>query len=222
MEVVGVDAFSKGWVAVRLEDGAFGGAATLEDFQSLVEAFPPRCVIAVDIPIGLPQGTEPRAADAAARAFLQGGASTVFSVPPRRVLEAATYSEARRLAVEMCGRSLSAQSFALGKKILDVDGAPTDGRLFEVHPEVSFRALKGAALSDRKKTWNGAMERRALLASAGIELPDVIEEVQGVGLDDVLDAAAAAWSAQRIAEGRALSLPATAERIGDREVAIWY
>jgi predicted RNase H-like nuclease len=41
-------------------------------------------------------------------------------------------------------------------------------------------------------------------------------------LDDVLDAAASAWSAQRIATGKALCLPGPPELADGREGAIWY
>lgn len=40
------------------------------------------------------------------------------------------------------------------------------------HPEVSFATLAGAALTVRKSTWAGAHRRQALLAEAGIVIPD--------------------------------------------------
>jgi hypothetical protein len=46
------------------------------------------------------------------------------------------------------------------------------------------------------------MHRRALLARHGIVLPDEITgAVGGIAVDDILDAAAAAWSALRYARG---------------------
>jgi hypothetical protein len=58
------------------------------------------------------------------------------------------------------------------------------------------------------------MERRRLLAQAGIVVPD--EVAAGiVAPDDLLDAAVAAWSAERYAHNQALSLPTNAtDRIG--------
>jgi predicted RNase H-like nuclease len=41
-------------------------------------------------------------------------------------------------------------------------------------------------------------------------------------IDDVLDAAAAAWSANRIAKGEAVSLPDPPESKDGLQVAIWY
>jgi predicted RNase H-like nuclease len=117
--------------------------------------------------------------------------------------------------------SLSAQSYALGKKILEVE-AELDERVFEVHPEVSFAALAGRHLRYSKRSWNGQMERRRLIADAGLLLPDEIEDGGEAAADDVLDATVAAWSAARKARGEAKTLPAETLDEGERAVAIWY
>ena len=93
--------------------------------------------------------------------------------------------------------------------------------MIEVHPEVSFRAMFGAPIPYSKKTWNGQMQRRQLLANVGLELPEQIEGDGGtVPVDDILDAAAAAWTARRWTNGEAESLPeGLAGRIGN---TIWY
>jgi predicted RNase H-like nuclease len=100
--------------------------------------------------------------------------------------------------------------------------AALDPRVVEIHPEVSFRALAGEHLRWSKKSWNGLLLRRRLLAEADIVLPDVIAEVQGAVADDVVDAAVVAWSARRIAAGTASSLPDPPEDSDGRAVAIWY
>jgi predicted RNase H-like nuclease len=93
-----------------------------------------------------------------------------------------------------------------------------------VHPEVSFQALAGGdPLPYAKKSWRGQAIRRSLLAAAGILLPEALGEADSVPPDDILDAAAAAWSAQRIASGRECCLPAVPEQdIDGRPVAIRY
>lgn len=97
------------------------------------------------------------------------------------------------------------------------------GRIIEVHPEVSFRELAGSPLEYGKKTYNGTMMRLKLLERAGIDIPAELGSVGGVGLDDVLDAGAAAWTAARYVRGEARSLPARAEwqHDGERIIAIW-
>ena len=109
---------------------------------------------------------------------------------------------------------MSRQAYGLRTKILEVDRwvEATSMDVREVHPEVSFATIAGRALTRKKKSWAGACEHRTLLAEAGIDLADDLGEA-GVqeGYDDVLDAAAAAWSALRIVAGQAMSLPVTPE-----------
>jgi predicted RNase H-like nuclease len=88
------------------------------------------------------------------------------------------------------------------------DIAASDHRIVEVHPEVSFRALKGEPLRYPKKdSWSGGAERRALLGGAGIFISDELPGGERAAPDDVVDAAAAAWSAMRVAEGKSSTLP---------------
>jgi predicted RNase H-like nuclease len=118
---------------------------------------------------------------------------------------------------------LSRQAWALVPKIVEAATiAKSDARVFEVHPEVSFRELAGECLAWSKKSWNGLLLRRRLLAEAGVALPDGISEVAGAVADDVVDAAVAAWSARRIATGTARSFPDPPEKSDGRRVAIWY
>jgi predicted RNase H-like nuclease len=93
----------------------------------------------------------------------------------------------------------------------------------EVHPEVSFATLAGAHIPHNKKTWAGAALRRALLARDGVVIPDDLALVgEQAAVDDVLDAAVAAWSARRYAAGVARSYPDKPERFSDDHLcAIW-
>ena len=124
-------------------------------------------------------------------------------------------AHARAVALELTGKSVSAQSYALRHRILEVDEhARHDERVIEVHPEVSFSELASRPLLPKKRT-DGQAERRALLEDAGIELP---ASVPRIAEPDLLDATVAAWSARRYAAGEALPLPEGHEgRIG----AIW-
>jgi predicted RNase H-like nuclease len=212
--VAGVDACRGGWVAVVVEGEQFADSLYAATFSGLLRSLAGAVAVGVDIPIGLP-GEGVRAADLAARAFVGPRRSSVFPTPPRAALVAATYAEAREVLP-----SLSAQSFALGKKILEVEGC-LEERVLEVHPEVSFAALARQPLRDSKRSWNGQMERRRLLASAGIELPEALTAGQAAA-DDILDAAIAAWSAARKARGEAAMLPADPPLQDGRPVAIWY
>jgi predicted RNase H-like nuclease/catechol 2,3-dioxygenase-like lactoylglutathione lyase family enzyme len=212
LRVAGVDLAGGGLAVVVLEGDRVVEAFRCEAFADalLVDAK----VVAVDIPIGIPKaGVRP--ADEAARRFIGPRASSVFPTPTREVLEADTYDEARRLAREETRQSISAQSYALRRRILEVDEyAREDDRVIEVHPEVSFRELARRPLLSKHRT-DGLAERRALLEEAGIEIP---ASVPRVAEPDLLDATVAAWSAKRYALGEALPLPRSPSgRIG----AIW-
>jgi predicted RNase H-like nuclease len=209
LRVAGVDGTKGGWIAVELLDGRFLRALLIPsvetDFSELADAK----VVAVDVPVGF----GPRAADGAARGFLTGAASTVFSTPAREVLETAFGP----------GLGVSAQSHALGPRIVHITAlAQRDPRLREVHPEVSFRAMNDdQPLAYRKKAAGGVIERLRLLERHGIKLGDLATAAVAP-IDDVLDAAAAAWSACRIAAGTAHSLPDPPEVREDQLIAIWY
>jgi predicted RNase H-like nuclease len=212
--VAGVDGCQGGWVAIVVDDGRFTASRFEATFAQLLEALADVAAVGVDIPIGLPtEGA--RCADRAARAFVGPRRSSVFPAPPRAALVAPTYAEARTILP-----SLSAQSFALRTKILEVETCLAE-RVFEVHPEVSFVALAGRHLLHSKRSWNGQLDRRRLLASAGIELPDELVAGQAAA-DDVLDAAIVAWSAARKARGEAATLPPDPPMQDGRPVAIWY
>lgn len=73
-----------------------------------------------------------------------------------------------------------------------------------------------------KETWAGTNERRQLLRAAGIDMPDDLGPVGVVPIDDILDAAAVAWSADRIAQGKAETIPTEPELDGNLRMAIWF
>jgi predicted RNase H-like nuclease/predicted enzyme related to lactoylglutathione lyase len=213
VRVAGVDIAGGAWAVVVLEGSRVVDAFRCESFADalLVDAE----VIGVDIPIGFPDG-EARPADLAARRFIGPRASSVFPMAPRAVLEQPSYADARRVAVELTGKSVSAQAYAIGRRIVEVDDyAHTDARVIEVHPEASFRELARRPLRS-KHTSDGLAERRRLLVEdAGIEVPATAPRIAE---PDLLDATIVAWSAARYARGQALALPdGHAERIG----AIW-
>jgi predicted RNase H-like nuclease len=221
--VLGVDAYKGGWVALSLEGDVVRGCQLYDHISDLIRDHRDAGVIVVDIPIGLPE-RGPRQADVEARRFVGPRRSSVFPTPPRAVLEAATYEDAVTLARALSGPGISKQSFALAPKILEVDvAASEDERIFEIHPEVSFRAMAGHPIDFPKKSWNGLLLRRQLLAVNGLSLPDDLAPGGSAAADDVLDAGAAAWTARRLTTGEAGSLPdPPEEQPGGRVVAIWY
>ena len=223
MTAVGVDACPGGWVGVVLAADGSTQAVWGETLDALAAHVPDAAGFGIDIPIGLPSDA-PRPADAAARGYLGPRRSSVFSTPVREALLAGTHAEASAVSRQRIGQGLSQQAYALRAKILDADGWVAGARVpvWEVHPEVSFAELLGHPARASKKTWAGQRERLGALAAAGVALG----ELPGAGPaapDDVLDAAAAAWSTRRLLRGEGMSLPPDppVDAETGRPIAIW-
>lgn len=217
-DCLGVDGAKAGWVAA-FRDGPGLGWALYPDARTLVEENRSARVIAVDIPIGLPD-RDGREADTLARRFVGGKrASSVFSVPVRGILDAQTRAEASTLHRTIDGRGFGAQSFAILPKIRQWDALLQSDAMAreivrEVHPEVCFAALNGGhgnGAVASKHTAQGLAERLALLVGqfgdAPVRLLLGAVPRRSAKADDVMDALVALWTAERIAAGMACSLP---------------
>src|SRR6185436_6355461 len=220
----GVDGCRTGWVAAFApavgDDVRVRIVARFADVLAAPEA---PSVVAVDIPIGLPERAGPggRAAENAVRPLLGARQSSVFSVPSRAALAAEDYADACRIAFASSEppRKVSKQLFMLAPKIREVDALLRDyaalaGRVFEVHPEVAFWRLNGErALDEPKKVKSrpyepGLVLRRRLLVGAGIpEAVACADPPRGAAADDLLDALACATIARRIHAGVARPFP---------------
>jgi predicted RNase H-like nuclease len=221
--VVGVDACKLGWVGIVFIDGAFTAAHLTPTLDKLITSVPDARVVAVDMPLGLVADGW-RAADDAALAVLGPRRSSLFRVPPRPVWEQADFAAANARCRDLTGAGMSAQAWGLRTKLLEADDChhKRPDLLYEVHPEVSFRHLAGAPLAYGKTTWNGQAVRRTLLHDHGIAIPDDLGAAGRAAPDDVLDAAVAAWSAHRVATGRATSYPDPPQRSDSgTAIAIW-
>jgi predicted RNase H-like nuclease len=225
MRVTGVDACRGGWVAVCLpvSPGGTGPAVTVTAGVSLTALLAPEraAVVGIDMPLGLLEAGW-READRAASGLLGPRRSSVFAIPPRAVWAEASYQAASQRCRELTGRGFSIQAWGLRAKLLEANQyRQTCGHpLYEVHPELAFSALAGAPLAASKHTGTGRDLRRELLARAGIEIPDGHPASL---LGDILDAAAVAWTARRIAAGQAVTIPAVPQHDGGgREISIRY
>jgi predicted RNase H-like nuclease len=219
MRVTGVDAWRRGWVAVRLEDGRLASVGTDMSLAALLRDG--AGITGIDMPLGLLESGW-READRAARGLLGPRRSSVFAIPPRAVWAQPSYPAANQRCRELTGQGFSAQAWGLRVKLLEANTyrETCEHPLHEVHPELAFAAMAGAPLPYSKHTAAGRELRRELLAGAGIALPS---SVTPVPVTDVLDAAAVAWSAWRIAAGLAVTIPDRPQRDAcGREIAIRY
>ena len=137
----GIDGCRGGWLCVT-RDTATGrvSARVLAGIEEVLAFHPRPDILAVDIPIGLPD-LGPRLCDQEARRRLgRPRGSSVFPAPIRPMLEAGSYEEACRIGREAEGRALSIEAWGIMPKILQADiyadphGEPAGG---EGHPEGS-------------------------------------------------------------------------------------
>ncbi len=231
--VAGVDGAPGGW-AVVIKDGHRLITRKVASLSDLLDGDLDFDIIAVDVPIGLLDAYEVggRACDRAARQLLgRSRGSSVFPAPVRPVLAAASWEEAciRSRASAPHGKAISKQTFGILPKIKEVDELlQTRHQLREVvreaHPEVCFSELVGNPMTYRKASILGREERRRALMRPFPEL-QVIEKTgrdQGLPIEDILDATVACWSALRLIEGRARSLPdAVSHDATGLPMAIW-
>lgn len=168
--------------------------------------------ILVDIPIGLPPEDGGRFCDKEARKLLENRGSTVFSIPRREVVEEDDYCEARK----MNGGKLGSQSWWLFPRILEVDVFLQEceearQKVYESHPEVCFAKLSEGSLS--KKTTGGGQTERLEVLEHDTDLYDRVKEemkneaawhdrISKRRVDDVLDAAVLAYTAEQLDLGR--------------------
>ncbi|BBE73479.1 DUF429 domain-containing protein [Oharaeibacter diazotrophicus] len=235
--VAGVDGCPAGWIAV-LRDLA-DGTATVRVVARLADliATDDPAMIAVDMPIGLPDVVGPggRAPERLVRPKLGMRQSSVFSVPARAAVYAEDYPAACAAALARSDppRRVSKQCFHLFPKMRELDGllrARPDlvERVRESHPEVAFAVLAGAPVTLPKKVKSrpnpdGLDERRRFLAGRGYAWDFLAAPPpRGAGPDDLLDAAVCALVAERVLAGDAVSHPAPPERDGaGLPIAIW-
>lgn len=217
--VAGVDGCPDGWLYVLEAGPGRLDTGVAPDLSTLLDVLAPPTVVAVDVPIGLPE-KGPRACDGAARDLLTWPrTSSVFPAPIRPVLTCDDHREASDAHRAIDGRGMSAQAFGILPKIREVDAflrslaASERARIHEVHPEVSFHLWNGGrSMQESKKTLEGRAERLALIdavwpgAVGRLELALKATRAR-CAPDDLLDALAALWSARRIREGTAMRLP---------------
>lgn len=216
--IVGADGCPNGaWIAIleNLQTGEVH-SRLFATAEALLLQEPRPAVLAIDIPMGLPNSGS-RRCEGEARKILGPRRSSVFPVPIRPALKATSREEADLLHRAVDGRGVGVQSWHLYGRIRQVDRLlqlhPQVAKVtYEVHPEVAFTAWNGGQpMVHGKKCRAGRDERLALLRkSFG---PNAYRQARAQFLvreaahDDLLDAFATLWSARRIRTGSAVSLP---------------
>ena len=188
--VAGIDGCKGGWIVATIDDVFVIPRLNCDQFDR----------VGIDIPIGLTDES-PRACDQQARRYLASARSSVFPAPPRAALTCADYHSALEAARTATGRGISRQTFNIMAKVAEVDRLIDPAKpdhVVEVHPECTFKMLNDERNLPSKKTAEGQLVRRRLLADH-FDLPT--HAPRGAALDDLFDAYAVLWSVNRFARG---------------------
>ena len=211
---VGVDGCKAGWLCFTVDLHNYEtDFHILPHFADVLIDFKCADVVAVDIPIGLPQSGA-RACDIEVRRRLgKPRSNSVFPAPIRPILRATTYEKACQKSLRAGGKKISKQAFGILSKVREVDRVTSPGLqnwVYEVHPELCFCALNGGkAMRFGKLSASGRAERMKLLSKAYPQIRTHLDQLERrlAGPDDLLDAAVAAWTAVRIGQKQAVHLP---------------
>jgi predicted RNase H-like nuclease len=219
-QIIGIDGCKSGWFSVwqnpddSIQSSIFSTLNHLKDFFN-DEA---HLIIGIDMPVVLSDFI-PREADQLARKLLSKKASSVFTAPTPEMLEQPNYERASYVSKRLFGKSMSLQSWYLFPKIKDVQTIIHDAHinLYEIHPELSFRAMNHEeVILESKKSKEGFEIRNALLRrhfeSFNFESIRNLYPRKDVMDNDILDAMAVLWSARRIKANEASFLPKIPEK----------
>ncbi len=219
-------------------------AAVFGPFQEILDWLPADAIIAVDMPIGLPeQGTKGgREAERSVRPLLRKRRSSVFSIPSRAAVYAeigpfpkGTYVQAHARASKVAresspsASSFPIQAFGIFPKIREIDhilrqDPALQQRLHESHPEIAFQALnEGVEMTYKKSTASGQAERCQLLERHGFSAGFLgRRDFSKAARDDFLDACVMLLVAERLRAGAARSYPSPPVRDSSGlPIAIW-
>jgi len=184
-------------------------------------------MVAVDMPIGLPDSGR-RGCDMAARAVLPPNRrSSVFLDFRRKLLDFPDYAAAIAWAKED-GKGFSKQAWNILPRIADIDSwiTPAHQRwVRECHPELVFLRLNDFAPVPPKRTEEGLKLRRRLLRRNGITQLDALAKAlpaRRAALDDLYDAAALMLAATRFGKGDGTCLGEGLCDARGLRMGIWY
>lgn len=217
--VAGIDGCKAGWICLIRNSPKTVQAVLFATIEEIVTLDPLPDVVLIDIPIGLPARGQ-RRCDVEARQLLGPRRSSIFPAPTRTLLSARNWHEACAIRLQSEGLKISLQAWNITAKVREVDAllqshSQLRKTAHETHPELAFALWAGSPLAYSKKTHDGKRSRMALVESYyGEGSFDLIRQQfkrSDVADDDILDAFAALWSAERCSYGSALLLPPNAE-----------
>lgn len=195
---VGIDGCKGKWIAVAIFEGGFdvGKYGTIEE---ICDKYEHADSMIIDIPIGLAESKDDVRPDRIVKKYLGKKGSSIFDTPCRQAIYAMDKESARDANINILGKSLSEQSLAIGKAILQVDlflqeRSIWKNRLLESHPEYCFMVLNDdMPVLSKKIEKDGQKDRMDILSRYYSEAQEVLDKFLGdvpyrTKVDDVIDA----------------------------------
>ena len=218
--IIGIDGCKSGWFSVWENQDKSIHSSVFSNLNELKNFFKneSQLIVGIDMPVVLSE-VIPRQADQLARKLLSKKASSVFTAPTPEMLDQPNYEKASLVSKKLFGKSMSLQSWYLFPKIKDVQTMihHEDMQIYEIHPELSFRAMNNEqVILESKKSHEGFAIRNSLLTMHFKNF--IFEEIRrqyarkDVMDNDILDALAVLWSAKRIQSNQASFLPQAPEK----------
>ena len=217
---IGADGCRGGWIACILDHGDLR-LERYASLEALVEAYPEFDAFLIDMAIGLRSSKDQSRPDGLAREELGSKASSVFPIPCRQAVYAATEEEQKQANIKVLGKSLAKQTIGIIPKIRELDEFLTvhpeyKNRILESHPEVAFARLNGSVVMSRKKEYPGLSERAGILKRylPGKDFSSMRDKAKELKCnpDDLLDAVCLAVTAALAAGGMCETIPEEPEQ----------
>ena len=238
--LAGVDGCRNGWIIAFGRSWPSHEPLSIEfcpEFKAVLEITQTCDVVAVDMPIGVPDESEIRECDLCAQKALGRQRNSVFLTPPRSCLEAKTPSEFQTMHQTARGKGAGLPVWGIVPKIIEVNRILEERlsidprlqeRIIEFHPELTWQRISGSFKLSSKREAEGILQRFGLLEelSAG-SLPAFPQKISGKpAIDDVLDAVVGIAAAQSFMDrrDRLQRHPTTEPKMNQRglRMEIWY
>ena len=209
VKFMGIDGCPAGWFCIELTGRSLWQTTVAVDTAELLATVSDEQLVLIDMPIGLLENGGPqRLCDRQARQLLgRPRASSVFPVPTRPAIYAASYKAAQAINRQRVGQGLSQQAWNIAPKMRQLDQLLQNTpamrkRIRESHPEVCFWSLNGKrAMRFNKKQPQGFVERITLLQKYSSATKEIVDSAleqyprKQLAKDDILDALVLAISA---------------------------
>src|SRR5260370_35516649 len=150
-----VDGCRKGWIVALGRSWPCNESVRIEfcpNFHAVLETNRTCDVVAVDMPIGIPDDNEVRECDLCAQKALGLQRNSVFLTPPRSCIEAKDPTEFQKMHQIARGKGAVLPVWGIVPKIVEVNrlleerlpGDPKlQDRIIEFHPELTWQRLAG-------------------------------------------------------------------------------